>query len=192
MSLKRGFFMQKIKNFACVVYSDSAAPGWQEKIKEYGIPFYWILHDKDSKKPHYHVLFCAVNAVSINTAKTISNDIGAANGVAERVASRCGYLRYLVHMDNPEKHQYSSDEVVCGCGAVYKLTESKIDKENAELETLREMIEYIDKNNVFAYCDFVKYCVNHQKKWLKLLCGSKGRVIDKYIKSLYWSIQRCY
>lgn len=183
--------MQKIKNFACIVYPDSAASGWQEKIKEFGVPFYWILHDKDSKKPHFHVLFCAVNAISINTAKSIVNAVGGANGVAERVATRCGYLRYLIHMDNPEKHQYSPNDVVCGCGAEYTGFENKTDKENSEFEILRDMIDYIDRNNVFLYCDFVKYCVNHQKTWFKLLCGSKGRVIDKYIKSLYWANQRC-
>lgn len=186
--------MQKIRNFACLIYPESEVNGWKDKITEFGIPFYYIFHDKDDKKPHYHVFFCAVNAVSINTAKNIVKSIGGANGAVERVATRCGYLRYLTHMDNPDKYQYSPNEVICGCSAEYKGLETKTDKENSEFKSFCEMIEYIDANNVFLYCDFVKYCVNYKKNWLKLLCGNKGRVIDKYIKSLYWYMNNecCY
>jgi hypothetical protein len=181
--------MSKIKNFACLIYPESSIIDWQESISSFGVPYYYILHDKDTKKPHYHVLFTPVNAISTNTAQKIINSIGGANGKYERVASKRGYMRYLTHMDNPEKYQYDPREIFTGCGAKYKL-EMVVTPEEAldsEYDTIQDMIEYIDANNLFLYCDFVKHCVTYRRDWFKVLCSPRGRVIDKYIKSLYWA-----
>jgi hypothetical protein len=184
--------MQKIKNFACIIYAESENRGWKEAISEFGLPYFWILHDKDAKKPHFHVLFCPCNAISINTAKHIVELIGGANGRVERVASKRGYMRYLTHMDNPEKYQYPTSDIVFGCGACYDFEHlaTKEELRDSELDILQEMIEYIDANNVYLYCDFVRTCVTYHRDWFRVLSGAKGRVIDKYIKSLYWAKQQ--
>jgi len=185
--------MKKIKLFACLLYEDSMAGNWFEKASRYGIPFYFVFHDKDDKKPHYHVFFTAINGISPNTAQEIVIAIGGANKEVLKVASKRGYLRYLTHMDNPEKHQYDVSEVHTGCGAVYD-NEAIMDEKELQLLSIgimRDMVEYIDNNNVYLYCDFVRYCLDCKPAWFNVLVSSRGRVIDKYIKSLHWAHYNC-
>lgn len=183
--------MAKIKLFACLLYEDSMAENWFEKACLYGIPFYYVFHDKDEKKPHYHVFFNPPNSISVNTAKELIATIGGANEEILRVISKRGYLRYLIHLDNPEKYQYSMTDVKTGCGAVYDDKSISSDEEckMLEFDTIQEMIDFIDDHDVVAYCDFVRICLGHKRDWLKVLLSSKGRVIDKYIKSRYWAIE---
>ena len=54
---------KRFRNFATVVYPESAPEGWQETLSEQFVPaFISPLHEKDinptgePKKPHYHVL----------------------------------------------------------------------------------------------------------------------------------------
>lgn len=182
----------KIRNFALILYPESCENDWKSKISESGIPYYWVYHDKDTKKPHYHVLFCALNAISERTASRIAITLGAANDVFQPVVSRIGYLRYLIHRDNPDKYQYDVVDVHTGCGASYDeatiLSESEA--KNNVYSTMRDMIDYIDSNDVELYCDFARYCLSFKRSWFDILISPQGRVIDKYIKSLYWARQQ--
>lgn len=182
----------KIRNFALILYPESCEIEWKSKISEFGIPYYWIYHNKDTKKPHYHVLFCAPNAISERTAKRVAINLGAANDVWQSVVSKIGYLRYLVHRDNPEKHQYDIVEVHTGCGASYDESAILSDSETKDniYNTMRDMIDYIDNNDVMLYCDFARYCLSLKRSWFDILISPQGRVIDRYIKSLYWAKQQ--
>ena len=62
MSEKKSNTTARYRNYATVVYPDSAPENWQDIIAELKIPvFISPLHDKDKnangedKKPHYHV-----------------------------------------------------------------------------------------------------------------------------------------
>lgn len=181
---------EKIRNFACLLYLDSYNYDFVDVLNDTGLQYWYILHDKDMKKPHYHVYIHAENPISSNTVNDIINKIGAANGEYKKVVSQVGYLRYLTHMDSPEKHQYNAFEVKCGNGAAYTLTETTRTEDKPEVENklMLEMIDYIDTNNVYLYCDFVRHCLQHRKDWFNVLISPRGRVIDKYIKSLYWAL----
>lgn len=181
--------MSRIKNFAYLLYPESCKVDWLSICCEQGIPFYWILHDKDTKKTHFHLFFTAKNAISENTVKKIGEKIGSANGTYQCVASKLGFLRYLVHKDNPEKHQYDVSEVNACCGASYDETQILSDLENKSksFDLMQEMIDYIDSNDVYLYCDFVRYCIAFRRDWFNVLISPQGRVFDKYIKSMYWA-----
>lgn len=182
-------FMQKIRNFACLLYTESISENWLDLIRTFGVPCYYVLHDKDDKKSHIHVIFCAENAISVDTAQMIIENIGGANGKMERVANRKGYLRYLIHLDNPEKYQYKPEDVHTECGAIYDLEKLASDEELLETNFIRlqEILEYIDASETYIYCDFVRYCMANRRDWLKILISPYGRIIDKYIKSFYWA-----
>lgn len=98
-------------------------------------------------------------------------------------------MRYLVHKDNPEKHQYDVSEVNACCGASYDETQILSDLENKSksFDLMQEMIDYIDSNDVYLYCDFVRYCIAFRRDWFNVLISPQGRVFDKYIKSMYWA-----
>lgn len=179
--------IEKIRNFSCIIYEESQKEGWKEKISSYCFPCFYILHDKDVKKAHYHVLFMVKNPISTNTVQKIIDEIGGANGHFERVVSVTGYARYLCHMDNKEKHSYDFDEVVSVCGADYaKTVRTQSEEENSRLQTYSEMFEFIKEHNFYSYAYFIDYCLANKKEWFSLVISSNGRVIRDYIKSLYW------
>ena len=53
---------KRIRNFAFLIYEDSALENWKEKLESLFVPSLFIYHDQDTdsegkvKKPHYHVL----------------------------------------------------------------------------------------------------------------------------------------
>jgi hypothetical protein len=184
--------MPKLKNFAFLMYEDSLNPDWQEKLTGTGLQFWWIKHDKDVKKSHYHVYVHADNPISEKTVQDICANCGAANKTYKKIISQVGYLRYLIHMDNPEKYQYNVTEVHCANGARYSIREisRKSENESNDFDVIQEMIDYIDSNGVYLYCDFVRYCLAFRRDWFKILVSSHGRIIDKYIKSFYWAMRQ--
>ena len=103
----------RARNYACVVYPDSAPTNWQDILSGHCVPaFISPLHDKDfnvtgePKKPHYHVVLMFDGKKSVNQVTEIFQSFGGVG--CEVVKSIRGYSRYLCHLDNPEKAQYNT------------------------------------------------------------------------------------
>jgi hypothetical protein len=104
--------VSKTRNWAFVVYPESAPDGWMELLADTHIPaFVSPLHDKDIdedgslKKPHYHVVLMFDGPTTQKRANEIIEPFCGTKS-AEYVKSLRGYVRYLIHLDNPEKAQY--------------------------------------------------------------------------------------
>ena len=115
---------ERKRNYATLVYPDSAPENWQEILSELKIPvFISPLHDKDvnadgkPKKPHYHVQFIFDGKKSDDQFKEIIAKFGGVG--VEDVQSLRGYARYLCHLDNPDKAQYNTSMVKALGGADY-------------------------------------------------------------------------
>lgn len=91
-------------------------PEWEnindilEKIKTCSHAY--ILHDKDlketeeieeEKKNHIH---CYLQFENARSFRSISKWLGIEDRFIQGISNRNSYLRYLVHLDNPEKYQY--------------------------------------------------------------------------------------
>ena len=102
------------RNWTIIVYPDSAPDDWRDQLDQLHIQ--WIespLHDKDTnpdgtvKKAHWHVLLLFDGNKSYQQVKDITAKLNTVN--PQRVESARGMVRYMVHLDNPEKYQY--DEI---------------------------------------------------------------------------------
>lgn len=106
----------KKRNWACVVYPDSAPENWREILSQTGLQCAISpLHDRDidpdgnSKKPHWHVILCYSGPTSYSVVCKLTEELHAPiPQVLEQVR---GYYRYLTHKDNPEKAQYSDSDI---------------------------------------------------------------------------------
>lgn len=182
---------KRTRNFASVVYPESAPENWQEILGEQFVPaFISPLHDKDTnptgepKKPHYHVLIMYDSVKTSEQAKEIFALIGGVG--CEVVQSIRGYARYLCHLDNPEKFQYSIDDVKSLCGADYVGTIGlAIDK----LKALDEMMEFCEKYNVVSFYALSKYASVQRSDWARVLKESGTLFMREYLKSRQWSIE---
>ena len=177
--------VRKSKYWATIVYQESAAENWVDILKISHVKcIISPLHDKDVnedgtlKKPHWHVVFIMDMACSDKDARFIIDII---NGVGcERVMSITGMVRYLTHMDDPEKAQYDKSDVVSLCGADYQ---SYINNPDNFMKTLMEICMYCEENDISDYAKLVSYCMHEKKEWWATI-NNKTYQIVQYLKYL--------
>lgn len=176
----------RTRNFATLVYPDSAPPDWLRIAGELQVPmFVSPLHkddvnelDEAQKKPHWHVIIMFDSVKTKEQAVEVFKQIGGVG--CQVVQSLRGSARYLCHLDNPEKAQYSVDDVRCFGGADYpSIIGLAIDKYKA----IGEMLDYLDLHTDMAYYELLMYARQERFDWFRILCDSGTYVIKEYIKS---------
>ena len=184
---------KRYRNFTTIVYPDSAPEGWQNILAENCIPcFISPLHDKDInpepengsdslKKAHWHVVFVFD---SLKSEEQVKGFISLVNGVGMQVVHNLrSCARYLCHLDNPDKAQYSVSDVVCIGGLDYF---GLIQSDSDLLVTLSDIMDFCDTNQIYSFSVLVRYCRSSRPDWFRLISKNFTYVIDKYIKSLLW------
>ena len=164
----------RTRNFATIVYPESAPENWQNLIAESKLQaFISPLHDSDinpdgtHKKPHYHVIICFDTVKTLDQAKVFTQKIGGIG--IEKVSTLRGYARYLCHLDNPEKAQYSQNLVKSFGGADYQ---EVIALPSDKYKILGEMIDYCTDNHVISYAELVRYARANRQDWFRCLADS--------------------
>lgn len=181
----------RYRNFATVVYPESAPENWLEIVADSKIPcFVSPLHDSDvnpdgePKKPHYHVLTPYEGKKSPEQAKAFFDTFGGVG--CETVASLRGYARYLCHLDNPEKAQYKPEDVRCFGGADYV---TAVGLPTDKYKAIAEMIDFIDQQGITSYAVLLRYASTERYDWFRILCDCGTVVIKEYLKSLTWEMR---
>lgn len=183
----------RTRNFATVVYPESAPENWKEILFSHCVPaFISPLHDKDvnptgePKKPHYHVMLMFEGKKSLTQVEEIFKTI---EGVGcEVVKSVRGYARYLCHLDNPEKYQYDVSEVTCLASDYLGTIGLAIDKYVA----IGEMQDFCDKYNVVSFYALATYARAHRSDWHRILCDCGSVFMREYLQSRQWSVDNGY
>lgn len=179
----------RTRNFATIVYPESAPQNWLEILKDQKVSaLVSPLHDKDknpsgeAKKPHYHVMIMFDGVKNFETqVKPIFDLIGGVG--RETINSMRGYARYLCHLDNPEKAQYKREDVISCGGADYQAI---ISLPTDDTKMLMEMIDFIEENQIYSFRKFVNICRHNNYDWFVVLSRSSSIFIKEYIKSMYW------
>lgn len=186
---------KRTRNFATVVYPDSekTPENWQDILREQIIPaFISPLHDKDTKttgevkKAHYHVVIMFEGVKTIEQAREVFVLIGGVG--AEPIKSIRAYVRYLCHLDNPEKAQYKIEDVICCSGADYQ---SMIESPQDKYTMIAEMIDFCEQEEIVSYADLLRYARVNNKAWFITLCDTATMPIVNYLKSKYWTMNNC-
>lgn len=105
----------KKRAWAFIMYPESMPENWKDILTETGLPIAISpLHDKDldetgePKKPHYHVITVYPGPTTFRSAKRIPEMLNATIPVP--LEGVRGMYRYHVHLDNPDKFQYSDSD----------------------------------------------------------------------------------
>lgn len=176
----------KKRNWAFVVYPDSAPSGWVDYLQETGLQCAISpLHDKDlnatgePKKPHYHVIACYSGPTSYNVVKGLTDVLNAP--IPQPLEQVKGYYRYLTHMDNPEKAQYSPDDISCING--FNILDYS-DLTRSELTALKlKMLSYIRDADILEYSDFLDLLQDSAMLTEFDIASSNTLFFDRYISS---------
>lgn len=149
----------KSRHFDFLVYPDSAPDDWVGILRRSHCQFAISpLHapDDEVKKPHYHVMFYTGRGpITLPAAKQKIPAEVPANGYVEVTASATGYMRYLIHLDDPEKEQFPGGENCINLinGFPLDLTRELTKAEKAAIRS--QLVALIRDNGVVEYSDFI-------------------------------------
>lgn len=182
---------RRYRDFATVVYPESAPEGWIDKLKDTHIPcFISPLHDQDinadntPKKPHYHIMVMFPSVKTKDQAIEVFQLIGGVG--CEVISTRRGYARYLIHKDNPEKHPYSETDVIALSGCDFYETISLVSDKYA---VLNDVIMFIKDNNVDNVLDLYNYAHSHDMfDWCRII-QDKSFVVNMFCNANYQRIR---
>lgn len=178
----------KGRDWTVIVYPESAPKNWREIIDDTHIR--WVespLHDKDvnpdgeKKKEHWHILFDYDGPTTFNSVKRLADQINSP--IPKKVGSAKGLVRYMVHMDNPEKYQYDIAEIV-GHGGADVQSYFEITATN-RLSIMKEIVTYIYDNEVDNYADFLMTCIEKSDDWFNVAINYNTLAINKMIDAIW-------
>lgn len=177
----------KKRNWAFVLYPESAPADWREQLQKTGLPCAISpLHDRDvnatgePKKPHYHVMVFYQGPTSYNVVKRLTD--GLNQPIPQVVEQVRGYYRYLTHMDNPEKAQYSPSGITTlngfDIGDYVEMSKSEVTK------VCRALMDYIRENDIMEYADLMDMtmCEEVPPEWFDV-ASSRTLFFTGYLKS---------
>ncbi len=176
----------KKRNWAFVLYPESAPVNWIEILQQTGLQCVISpLHDKDldptgePKKPHYHIILCYSGPTSFNVVRALCDSLN--QPIPQALEQVRGYYRYLTHKDNPEKYQYSDEDIQplngFNISDFVELSKSEI------LEIKKKLQELIRTECIIEYSDFMDYLLDNGMS-LEYEVGSNNTYFfEKYIAS---------
>lgn len=182
----------KSREWWAVGYPESLPENWREQVQEYFLETYISpLHDRDlnpdgtPKKPHYHVVLVWPGPTTYSRALEVFKSCGLVMQ-HKVIGSLRGVCRYLCHLDNPEKAQYSVDDVESYNGGDYQ---AMINLPTEKYGFIREMQEWCDKYHIYSYGQLMRYAKERRSDWYRALCDSCAYIMQSYCKSLQWEIE---
>jgi hypothetical protein len=183
--------ISKTRNWAFVVYPESAPEAWQELLEDTRIPsFVSPLHDRDVdedgnvKKPHYHVVIMMDGPITPKRANEIIEPFCGTKS-AEYIKSLRGYVRYLAHLDNPDKAQYDITEIVALNGA--DLGKYLKPEQIGKNQLLGEIVLFCKEEKIYEASDLAQYALNNREDWFQVIT-EKSYFINMYLTSLRHSM----
>lgn len=177
----------RFRNWSFIVYPESAPDNWRELLDEQHIE--WVespLHDRDlnadgePKKPHWHVLVMFEGKKGYEQILELTT--GVKGTVPQKVQSAKGLVRYMAHLDNPQKVQYDRSLIVGHGGA--DVAELLKPTASARYVLLKEISDFIQENEVYEFEELWYYAMNNRfDDWFPLLCDSSTIALTALLKS---------
>lgn len=92
-------------------------------------------------------------------------------------------LRYFKHLDNPEKHQYISSCDSLSAFGGFEI-EDRLFSQSDCYVLLDEILDFIEREEVYSYWQLVSFCRKNNKEWFSVLCRNQfSNIIYNAIKS---------
>lgn len=183
----------KKRNWAMVLYPESAPGDWRDQLRKTGLQCAVSpLHDKDTnadgepKKPHYHVILCYSGPTSFSVVERLTKQLG--QPIPQPLEQVRGYYRYLTHADNPEKAQYSVAEIETINGFdirdFVEMTKSEVTRYK------RELLAFIRDNELMEYADLLDVLLDGGEATADLfeVASNHTLFLTKYIASRRYKV----
>lgn len=179
----------KSRAWACIVYPESAPDDWVSRLEAGHVQtLISPLHDADvsadgqPKKAHYHVMAMWDGPCTAAVAAAYFARCGV-TAPPERVGSMRGYARYLVHMDDHDKHRYCEDDVLALAGASWAgLALDDGEQVNVALDQIED---WIDATGCVSYAALCRYARAERPDWTAIIRHNTIH-LTALLRSLEW------
>lgn len=176
----------KKRYWAMVLYPESSPADWLVKLQQTGLQCAVSpLHDRDTnptgepKKPHYHVILAYGGPTTYANVKSLTDSLNQPSPIP--LDQIRGYYRYLTHMDNPEKAQYSPEDIHSVNG--FNIADYT-DLTRSEVNAIKlRMLEIIRKSDILEYSDFMDLLQDSDMNAEFDIASSNTLFFDRYISS---------
>lgn len=159
------------RNWTFLVYptSEKLDPCWRDTLSEMGLQVAVSpLHDRDlnkdgtPKKPHYHCVLVFDSVKAREQVQEICKKIGT-NEQCQRVLNLKGTMRYLCHLDDPQKAQYSREDVQCIGGLDYdKVTTTDEDENKQANGQIAKILNIMAENELYNFSVLADYLISEE------------------------------
>lgn len=172
-------------SWAFIIYPESMPENWLSILRDtHIIGAVSPLHDQDInedgeyKKPHYHVLLKYPSKKSIQQVYSLCLKLGS-HVSPESVESFDGYLRYLIHVDDPDKYQYNKDDIIPLCGL--DVNSYFLPPKSEIAQITYDIVKFLfDHPDIIEFDVLMGYAISH-KNWGMILsnypCYGVARVL---------------
>lgn len=178
---------QRSTTWTLLLYQDSAPENWEDKLKELHIPFIVSpLHDKDlkpdgtTKKPHYHIIVRFRSKKSFKQIKEgVCDPLGGPH--PQPVFDFPMMVRYLAHLDDPEKAQYDIEDI-----EVYGNIDVKqylYNHQEYQMEILKDILNFCEKYDITEYSTICNYARDERPRWFPYVAKVFRATVDAYVRS---------
>jgi hypothetical protein len=185
---KTGTKDNRARWWTIIVYPDSAPDNWQDIISE-GMT-QWAcspLHDADTdgtdestKKPHWHIMIHYEGKKAFSTVKMLADAICAP--VPRVINSPSAMARYLIHLDQPDKHQYAYADIQQFNGM--DLSEYFRPTSAQRTKIIADMQHWVDTEGVTELHTLMRHARKEMPDWWDVLANTSTYIMEKYISSI--------
>lgn len=187
MTEKKTRGSDRTRNWSVIVYPESAPENWRDYLDDLHLE--WIespLHefdvnpDGEVKKAHWHVLLLFGGVKSYEQVLDIVKPLNCP--IPQRCHNAKAQVRYMAHLDNPDKYQYRVSDIRPHGGV--DLAELLRPSSSERYTIVADMMQWVRDNRITEYADLVEFAMDeHRDDWFPALCDSCSIVMSTYIKS---------
>lgn len=172
---------EKDNKFFIELYPSSTSYDYQEVLdnllsisKEYAFITHTqdISEDGSLKKPHTHIF---VNTSIMRSRKAVGEDIGLNPQYIQYAISKSSSLRYLLHLDDKDKFQYSQDLITTN---IFNISSYFINKDELLMSTTFTIFSAIQDNSI---------CNIYELSQWAFSTGNPLIIKNVQNKSYYWT-----
>jgi hypothetical protein len=177
----------RTRNWTFIIYPESAPANWREILDEKHVE--WVespIHDSDInatgelKKSHIHILVLFGGVKAYEQVCEFMSEFNST--VPQPCHNTKALVRYMAHLDNPEKHQYKQSDIVAHGGV--EIADLLRPSASEKYSMLNEIFQHISDNKIVEYKDLMDYArAERFDDWYPIICDNCTYVITQYIKS---------
>lgn len=175
------------RNWTFILYPESCHPRWRSVLDDLHLP--WAespLHEHDinadgePKKPHWHIILCFDGVKTYDQIKEITDSVmGTRPEIVRNVRSM---IRYFAHLDNPEKWQYPTQEIIGHGGLDVPEMLQLLSARKAQI--LQEIFSWIADNQITEFSDLIDFCMySGNIDWFRVATEFSTLPIKTYLAS---------